>query len=89
MTTLIILDGLTQDQTLGIEIDRMMTEKGWERYERFSFAYVKHAQNGQSPTEAEIKSDVDASTFQAEWKDVKYLYQIGTAAVKFDVSPGL
>ncbi|SFF07280.1 hypothetical protein SAMN05518672_11570 [Chitinophaga sp. CF118] len=88
MNTIVIYDSSHQDLELGIEIHRIMLQRGWKSSDNFSFAYVKHSSNGKVPTEAEIKEDVDVSTFQAEWDNVKYLYQIADSPIKFGVSPG-
>ena len=90
MELLVIIDNFNQDLSLCGSIEAMMIGKGWEPNSGFTSAFTKTSgHNSVEEIEKEIKADVDAATFESEWKDAKYLYLIGQHRPKFSVSPGV
>jgi len=88
MKTLVIFDTVAQDTSLAMEITREMEELGWVAFESFSYAFEKEIDGDYAAIEADIQTNVDAATFEAEWENVNYLYVIGNEAPKFSVSVG-
>ena len=90
MELLVIIDSFNQDPNLGGSIESMMTEKGWAPNDGFTSAFTKTAEHHSvEELEKKIKGDVDAATFESEWKNAKYIYIIGEHKPKFAVSPGI
>jgi hypothetical protein len=78
MNLLVIIDSTNQDQFLGIEINRIMKDLSWITVKGFPFVFTKEVDNEDvDDLTSGIQEDIDAAAFQAELKDVKYLYKIG------------
>jgi hypothetical protein len=79
MNLLVIIDSKNQDETLGIEIDRVMKQYHWIPIPGFPYVYTKEEKiDTPDYLTSMIQHDIGTAADQAEWSQVKYLYTIST-----------
>ena len=79
MNVLVIIDPKNQDETLGIEIDRVMKQYHWIPIPGFPYVYTKEEKiDTPDYITTMIQHDIGLAVDQAGWESVRYLYTIST-----------
>lgn len=87
MNLFVIINSKNQDQTLGIEIDRVMKKFNWILIPDFPYTYTKEVKNENTDyLKTVVRQEVAMATDAAEWSQVKFLYTISADRPQLEIT---
>lgn len=88
MNALIVINSQGQDEVLGSAFDAEMKEKSWITNDFMPLVYMKEFDKTitQEEIRKKIIEDIDNASYESEWSNVAYLYNLSNNEPVFEHS---
>ena len=90
MNVLLVASSQEQDPILTGAFEEALTRRGWQVVGDVPLTYTKSFESADAQeSEQQTRADVDEAAFDAEWKNVKYVFLISEQAPLTGVAKGI